>query len=251
MVTLVPHDGYSPAPGGDRHRAAFDELSNDLHLQDLPGAWRGDDPTPAAARVLKHAPAVGTLMLPRLRLFHEPADRLRRRLKRGIIRVHENLGNDRGNVAALVQASEDVSHRRLDVVPERTLGVRDAGVEGNHMKMFPRELRATENEAHLRPVTVDDRQFVLRGEQRRHVLRRQIGRLVLGRDGHVLRVGDERVASNGDDDLLTHCTLMSTSSKAVTSKSPWSVRRSSGITGNARNESPMNGSMLGLTESSS
>ena len=103
------------------------------------------------------------------------------------------------------EAPELVEERELDVIPERPLRVRHAGIERHRVELLRRELRPAQDEAHLRTVAVRDHEpEVLVPEERRDVAARFGARLVLVRDALVLLVRDERVPADGDDGRPGH-----------------------------------------------
>src|SRR5690606_4392018 len=88
------HDRDSPASGADDDDTPFNQEGDYLLLQYVKGPWRRHGPPPAIA-VPHDAPAALARKLPCGGLVVDRADRLSRRRECGVVRSHQDLGEER------------------------------------------------------------------------------------------------------------------------------------------------------------
>ncbi len=193
VMAVLPGDDRDAA-AADRadRRAGGDEGVDALELEDLERLRRGDDPAPAAARVLLQHPAAVLFELLRLLLVVERPDGLGRVLEGGIVLGHADAGEEDGDgtVGDLRQLGRD---ERADL----GLGLRDRDVERQLRRLLRGELLAQQLVSDLRPVSVRDHDGP--GPQDRLEGRERVGEVgaLLGR-GAALALAQERVPAERD-----------------------------------------------------
>ena len=198
-----PLDHGDPAAArGDNEEARVDQRLDRVLLDDPHRPRRGDEPAPAAARVLGHGPPVLLGEAARDGLLVEAADRLRRRGERGVAGVDHGVREGRDDLLVEAGRAQLALQRRAEDVAEAPLGVGDRHVEVELRQPgldVGDEVRAAHDEADLRAVAVrqDDPPAVghepaqLRGEP-------PGGVELLGDRGGPAAV-EEGVAPDGDD----------------------------------------------------
>src|SRR5512140_2405740 len=223
----VLDDGDPSSARRDDHEAGVEQTFHRAELKDRGRRRRGDDAPPSPSSVLDQVPPVRGAVELRLLLGQERPDGLVWFRERGIGAVHETERDHRGRGFLDAEAPELVEERELDVVAERPLRVRHAGVERHRVELFRRELGPAQDEPDLRAVSVRDHEPEARvPEERRDVAARFGARLVLVRDALVLLVRDERVPADRDDgrlDHVSHYTFAVSSRPAARIESPFFV----------------------------
>ena len=108
------------------------------------GCGEAHDAAPAAARVLDDVPAVASAgARSRVVLVHERADRLGRLRERRVVPVDQHLRDDGGDHGVLQPSRRSsLFSALLDLVADRALRVRDAGVERHLVQLVPRRARS-------------------------------------------------------------------------------------------------------------
>jgi len=91
-----------------------------------------------------------------LLFVHERADGLAGALEGTVGRVNLDLGHQRGRKLVQAASTHFVLQGLLQVIPDRSLGVGAANVQGYGVDMFPSQLRAQQNETYLRSIAMGD-----------------------------------------------------------------------------------------------
>ncbi len=202
VALFVGHHRNAAAARRDDHVAVLDQVLDDFGFDDANGFRRGHDPAPAAAGVLDHGPFLDAHAVLGLGARVELADGLARLGKGGVIAVHQRLGDDGGDGLLQAPAAELVFEGLLNLVAERALSVGDDGIERDLVEDAARVFAAQQDEADLRAVAVRDDDAVAAFQQVRDMAGGLDHGRILVRHAHVLRVLDERVAADGDDNRL-------------------------------------------------
>ena len=195
----IAHDGHTAAAAGDDDILTVEQVQDRAPLGDIHRFRRGDDAPPAAAGVLLHAQGrIVAHHLLRGGLVVKRADGLRRLVERGVVRVDDDLRDDRRHLPGHAARAQRTAHALLEVVADialthsralrqrhgRDLGVRFRG--GVERRLDHADLRAV--------AVADDDLVALMDEpdERR------------ARGGHAFallrRRVAERVAAEGNDD---------------------------------------------------
>jgi hypothetical protein len=103
---------------------------------------------------------------------------------------------DRGALQAA--AAELVAQRALEHVADRPLQVGGGEVHGHRRHLGQSELRAPQDEPHLRAAAMSDNHVPAGGDHLGDVLRRGRGGRGLIGDRFVLAIEDQRIAADGD-----------------------------------------------------
>ena len=117
----------------------------------------------------------------------------------GVVRRHLHLRHDGHRVPVDAEPAEVVLEVLRERVADRPLAVGAAHVERHLVQLVRRELRAAQDEAHLRPVSVADHDVPAVLDHRGDVPAGLTGGDVLVADRLVLLVLDERVAADRHD----------------------------------------------------
>ena len=157
-------------------------------------------PPPAPPGVLDHRPFLNPHPLLGLFARVKFTDGFARLGEGSVVAVHERLGHHGRHRFLQASAAELVFQRLLNLVAECALGVGDNGIEGHLMQDAARMFAAEQNEADLRPVPVGDDNAIAMFQQVGDVMHGFDHGGILVRHAHVLRVLDERVAADGDDE---------------------------------------------------
>ena len=195
----VAHDGHTAAAAGDDDILTVEQVQNRAPLGNIHRLRRGDDAPPAAAGVLPHAQGrIVTHHLLRGGLIVKRADGLCRLAERGVVRVDDDLRDDRRHLPGHTIGAQRAAHALLEVVADIALAHgralrqrhgRDLGV------CFHGGVERRLDHADLRAVAVADDDLVAlmdEPDERR------------ARGGHAVallrRRAAERVAAESNDD---------------------------------------------------
>ena len=127
--------------------------------------------------------------------------------ERGVVTIHQHLRHDRGDVLVDPALEQPVLEGLLEGIADGALAVRDAHVEGDLVQaLHPGgNLGTTEDEAHLGPVAVPDRDLPPGLDHVGNVTGRLLGGLPLVLHAPVRGIPDQGVAADGDDGDLATC----------------------------------------------
>jgi len=132
------------------------------------------------------------------------ADRFRGVLESRVVRVDHRLRHNRGHGLVDPAAPQLVAQGLADLIADGTLGVGATAVQRYLVQHLLGQLRAQQDEAHLWSVAVRNEDTVTLGHDVGDVIARLTTGPVLIEDRRVLRIFDQRVTTNSNDDQLLH-----------------------------------------------
>ena len=199
------HHRDAAAADRDHHHASVHQGIDRLKLDDLFGQRRSHHPPPAAPGIFHHRPAHLGLAAPGLRLIHKAANRLAGLLEGRVGLVHQHLGDDGGNALLDAAAVQLVLQRLLQGVADGALAVGPAHIQRHlvHAFYLGGNLRAAQDEAHLRAVAVTDGHVPACLDHVCDVVGGFFCGLVLIFNRLTFLVFDQRVAANSNDGDLS------------------------------------------------
>ena len=199
-IALIDNRDAAAAHGDDGH-AGIDQQLDRFQLEDLPGHRGSDNPPPAAPGILHNRPAHLPFASLCFGFIHERPDRLGRLLEGRIALVHQGLCND--GRCALLDATTVILILKclLELVADGTLRVCAAHIQRDlvHALHLGGDLRAAQDEANLRPVTVADGQVPAGFDHIGDVVGGLAQGLLLSLHADTLFIFDQGVATDGDD----------------------------------------------------